>query len=204
MNKMIDSDRFTLEEKECIEELKQTKTLDCKCRDLSPQEYELQIRQVTKQGEKLFKFFSFICFAVLVFFIVCYINDKEECSFMYPWLFILCIVLGTYMFIIGHMWTHKHDNKVYEFKRVVLKYKIFYNPRGTTWNSYSIAEVMPDDTIRYFYTREEMRKGDDLYEGKLLMADMIQEKGQTKTMFSIDRKSFCIIKRLNDNSKLSS
>lgn len=108
------------------------------------------------------------------------------------------------MFIIGHMWTHKHDNKVYEFKRVVLKYKIFYNPRGTTWNSYSIAEVMPDDTIRYFYTREEMRKGDDLYEGKLLMADMIQEKGQTKTMFSIDRKSFCIIKRLNDNSKLSS
>ena len=103
MNKMIDSDRFTLEEKECIEELKQTKTLDCKCRDLSPQEYELQIRQVTKQGEKLFKFFSFICFAVLVFFIVCYINDKEECSFMYPWLFILCIVLGTYMFIIGHI-----------------------------------------------------------------------------------------------------
>ena len=194
MNK-ISSDKFTQEEKDYIEELKKAEILESKSRDLSPQEYELQIRQVTKQGEKLFKFFSFICFAVLVFFIVCYINDKEECSFMYPWLFILCIVLGTYMFIIGHMWTHKHDNKIYEFKNVVLKYNIASNPRGTTWNYYSIAEVMPNGMIRYFSSREEWRKGDDIYEGKLLMADMIQEKGQTDTLFSIDRKSIRVIKR---------
>ena len=81
MNK-ISSDKFTQEEKDYIEELKKRVILESKSRDLSPQEYELQIRQVTKQGEKLFKFFSFICFAVLVIFIVCYIYCITRLDFL--------------------------------------------------------------------------------------------------------------------------
>lgn len=75
------------------------------------------------------------------------------------------------------------------------KYDISSSPRAGAKNFYSIAEVMPDNTIRYFRCQKDMRKGDDVYEGKLLTADMIQEKGQTKELFSVNRNSIHIIEK---------
>lgn len=189
---MIYNDKFTQEEKNIIENLKETKKLECKCQDLTPDEFELYVRRVTKQMEKVFKLLSFVVFAVLFLFIIAYINDKDELEFMYPWLFILCIALGIYLYLFGHWWNHKHDKKVYEFKSAVLKFDISIY-KGVAKNVYSIAEVLPDGSIRYFGIVGESQERDKIYEKKLLMANMIREKGQTKVMFDIDRKSMHII-----------
>lgn len=189
MIEKLKEDKFTQEEKNIINELVEKKTLACECRDLSRKEAEYHIKRRTKSVEKFFKCLSLLVFGVFLFFLVLYIGDKEECGFMHPWLFILCIALSLYLFAFGHWWGHKCDKKVYEFKRVVLKYSIIYPPKSVPWNVYSIAELMPDGEIRYFGIRGEKQKDDELFEGKLLLADMIREKGQTKTMFDIDRKS---------------
>lgn len=185
-------DTFTEEEKHIIEELAEKKMLVGACRDLNSEEFDFYIKRVARKTEKLFKCLSFLVFVVFIFFIILYLDDREGCGFMYPWLFLLCVFTCLYLYFFGHWWTHRYDKKIYERKSVVLKYNTVYSPKGVAWNAYSIAEVMPDGIIRYFGIRGESQRGDNIYEDKLLMADMIREKGQTITMFDIDRKSIHI------------
>jgi len=193
---MINRDKFTQEEKNYIEELKEKKILTCKSRDLSPDEFEFHVRRVTKQVEKVFKILSLLVFVLFIFFVIAYIDDQEECGFMYPWFFVFCIVLDIYLYMFGHWWTHRHDKKTYEFKSIALKFNVVYY-KGIAKNIYSIAEVMPDGDMRYFGIIGESQEQDKLYEGKMLLAEMIREAGQTRTMFEVDRKSFQICRMLD-------